>query len=244
MSKIDRNLFERYCDIQAWSTFTQFAQLLSKGHKADAESLSLLKKIHKIYEVYHDIYIINTKGTLVASAINHSLIGRDFSNQEWFKTAINRNIYFSDIEISETLKIPVINFSAPIYGEDQKIIGAIVSRFNCNFINDIIKAAITDSQASSFLINQKGLVVGSSDASDVYKKSFETLSILQNFQSGTSGLHSKEEKFSIGYSFSKGYNTYRGQNWLVITQKERVMTNQEIQMTPAEYFRSKVKNIA
>src|SRR5207237_270263 len=59
--KVDRNLFERYCDVQAWTTFDQFIASASQS-RPSVETNTLLAKLHKIYEVYHDIILLDRQG--------------------------------------------------------------------------------------------------------------------------------------------------------------------------------------
>ena len=240
MTKIDRNLFERYCDVQAFSTFSKFCESVASLKTADAECLMLLNKMHKIYEVYHDIYLVNSKGSLIGSAIDHGIIGHDFSHQEWFSSAMSGNIYVSDIYVSETLKLPVVTFSAPIYG-DGKILGVLCTRFNCNFLNDILKATLIDSTTEIYLMNLEGKVIGSRVADDILKKNFSSLGILQSFDSGKSAHVEESDQnnqlFSLGYMFSKGYNTYRGQRWVVIARRPNARANIVQNISPAERFK-------
>ena len=246
MSKIDRNLFERYCDIQAWSTFSKLLECLESGNKADSATLALLEKIHKIYEVYHDIYILNTKGVVMGSAINHSLMGHDFSTKDWFSTAASGNIYVSDIYVSEALKQPLMTFSAPIFNKDKAIVGVIASRFNCNFLNDILRAAIVDSASEPFLLNQNGLVVASKTNQEVMKRDFSQLPVTKTMQPGSVGQFEANEdktKFTYGYSISKGYNSYHGQKWALVIRRPNDKEASVLQLTPAERFKQRLKAV-
>ena len=221
MSKVDRNLFERYCDIQAWSTFDKIVGLL-EGNVEREVCLKLLESVHKIYEVYHDIYVLDMSGKVVAAAINRSVHGQTFTNKDWFKAAASGSIYYSDIYVSDTLKCPVITFSAPIMDAQNQIKGVICSRFNCGFLDQIIRATIADSKSTTFLLNQKGQVVGSRDGAGVLEKNFAELSLFKSLDQPRSGLlHEAEEgterELAVGFSFSKGYNSYKGQKWSVVT---------------------------
>jgi hypothetical protein len=222
MSKIDRNLFERYCDIQAWGTFSKLIEVVSTSRRSDNSASILLRAIHKIYEVYHDIYVLDLDGVLLNAAINQELIGKNFSTQEWFKIAASKTIYVSDIYHSETLNAPIMTFSAPIYAHNNKLVGVIASRFNCNYLNDIIKATIVGSTSKTYLLNNKGLVIASRNSEDVLNRNFKALfeSIAPSPDSGNVEEKSTpgqvEPKYTVGYAHSRGYNTYGSQKWGVI----------------------------
>lgn len=243
MSKIDRNLFERYCDIQAWATFSKIIDALSSGERADAGTLSLLEKIHKIYEVYHDIYILNLDGKLVGSAINHALIGSDFSQKDWFTQAKNGNLFFSTIYVSETLKQPLMSFSSPVYDANHKIVGVMASKFNCNFLNDILRASIIDSKSDIYLVNQAGMVIASRNTIDVYQKSLAEIPVFSTKSDTHYGLLEHKEKnqsFTVGFSHSKGYNSYPGQRWCLITSSPTSGESRSSVISAAERFRQRL----
>lgn len=246
MSKIDRNLFERYCDIQAWSTFSKFVEVLEGSGRADDSTLALLEQVHKIYEVYHDIYILNLEGKVVGTAINRSLIGYDFSGKDWFSSAAAGNTHFSDIYTSEALKIPLMTFSQPIFNADKAIIGVIASRFNCNFLNDILRAAIVDSSSEILLLNQDGVVVASKENQEVLKRNAGEIPAIKNFQVGACGSFEQNDQkagvsHTLGFASSKGYNSYRGQRWLLLTRRPNETDARVQKLTPAERFRQRVK---
>ncbi|MEO5667000.1 MAG: cache domain-containing protein, partial [Bdellovibrionota bacterium] len=246
MSKVDRNLFERYCDIQAWSTFDKIVSLL-EGSVSQDVCLSLLENIHRIYEVYHDIYVLDLSGKVIATAINRSVHGHNFASKDWFKSAAAGSIYYSDIYVSETLKCPVITFSAPVYDAQGQIRGVICSRFNCSFLDQIIRATIADSKSATYLFNGKGQVVGSKDGSGVLEKSYAHLSLFK-VQHGPQGfVKERDEKekrdFAYGYSTSRGYNTYKGQKWTVATVRP-LEHDAEAQLSqdPREKFRALIRS--
>lgn len=86
IDKIDRNLFERNCDVQAWTTFTAVKNgLLEPGPETISEAETLLGQLQKIYTVYYDLTLVNLDVSIVASGTNTRLIGLDFSTETWFQ---------------------------------------------------------------------------------------------------------------------------------------------------------------
>jgi hypothetical protein len=242
MSKIDRNLFERYCDIQAWSTFDKIVALL-EGTVSQDVCLNLLENIHRIYEVYHDLYVLDLTGKVVATAINRGVHGHNFATKDWFQSALAGQIHYSDIYVSETLKCPVITFSAPVFDSHSQIRGVICSRFNCSFLDQIIRATIADSQSSTFLLNSKGQVIGSKDGIGVFEKSYSHLALFSTAHPASGFQKERDEKaghdFAYGYSNSKGYNTYKGQKWSVVTIRPmQTGSNANLGHDPRERFRA------
>lgn len=244
MSKFDRNLFERYCDIQAWSIFGKLIDVCEKNEIADAGALALLEQIHKIYEVYHDIYVVGTDGRVLASAINRSVIGQNFAQKDWFTAAASGNIFVSDIYVSGTMKMPLMSFSSPIMDWQGKVVGVLVSRFNCNFLNDIIRATIVDSLSRCYLLNMSGKVIGSAVNEDILARQLPELPVLkgggEDFGFFESERKAGAEDKAYGYSVSKGYNTYRGQKWITVIERPNSQMLHAKKLDPAERFRQVV----
>lgn len=245
MSKVDRNLFERYCDIQAWSIFSKLVQVCDSNLSTDSEANALLEKVHRIYEVYHDIYLVNLDGKVIATAINRGLIGQNYSQRDWFKGASGGNIFVSDIYVSETLKMPLMSFSSPVVNAEGKMVGVLVSRFNCNFLNDIIRATIIDSSSKCFLLNHESKVIASAQNDEIHVKSLSDLGVSEHTAKDEHGYFEAKSKQggadqSYGFNVSKGYNTYRGQKWVTVTERPNRQSVAVKQMDPEDRFRTQV----
>ena len=105
IDKIDRNLAERYCNVQVWCTFEaiiRYAKEDTPHRKEDV--MHLLKSLHKIYAVYHDIFMVDRNGTIVAAAEREEYIGRDVSQKDWFLAAKEQeNVVVSDLHYSKVI---------------------------------------------------------------------------------------------------------------------------------------------
>ena len=59
IDKIDRNLFERNCDVQAWATFDAVKNVIANPTlETREEAQALLKNIYEIYEVYFELLVV------------------------------------------------------------------------------------------------------------------------------------------------------------------------------------------
>lgn len=80
MDKIERNLFERNCDAQAWAKFEPVKNCLRDNTSSVIQTgCVFLKNIVNIYEVYLDLYILDLSGKVVAAAVNDSSIGGGYA---------------------------------------------------------------------------------------------------------------------------------------------------------------------
>lgn len=223
IEKVDRNLFERNCDVQAWATFALLKSVAQQGDK-DGFASDLLAKIHKIYEVYHDIILLNHEGKIVAAGIRRELVGQNQNNRKWFQEAIQGKVSVTDVYFSNTVNALSMTFSAPVMGDDGTVIGVLSTRFNWKFIYDIIDAVIVDSSSEVNLVNSEGIVIGSSDREVVLKKSYKHYKAFKEASKGKSGhlVESDTDEgkdYAIGYCRTRGYNNYEGKGWCVLIRR-------------------------
>jgi hypothetical protein len=221
IDKVDRNLFERYCDVQAWTTFKLFKDVLTDSSlKHDA--CELARRLHQIYEVYYEVVLLNVAGDIVATAKDHSLIGQNQLDREWFKHALAGKVFFSDVYFSTTVNHPTVAFSSPIFDDEGTIIGVLSTRFNCQFLNDILKSVIIDSKSSVYLSNDSGILIASEDGSNVLDHEFDK-QMIRDIYLSKNGIREEEivdvGKVKLGYCVGNGYNSYKGKGWAILIQR-------------------------
>lgn len=223
ISKVDRNLFERYCDVQAFATFSLVKDAVT-GKNVDDKCNKLLENIHRIYEIYHDIILCDVQGRIVSCGVKRELIGQNQSNRTWFQEAIHGKVAVSELYYSSSVNGLCLSYSAPVYDDNGNIIGVISTRFNWNFIYDIIDAVIVDSQSEVNLINSDGLLIGSTNRDGIMKKTYKHLRSFKELSNGKSG-HLTEvdpddgKEYSVGFCKTSGYNTYAGKGWSIIIRR-------------------------
>lgn len=223
MDKIDRNLFERNCDVQAWATFEKARNCLEQS---DQQTLSdcrmFLKNLVDIYEVYLDLFILDVNGNIIASGVNTNLIGESLANDDWFKQAKAVNsISVSDLFFSKISNKPTIAYTCPIRSTNGSILGYFSSRFNWNYIYDIIDSAKIGKNGQIYIINQQGMVIATKDRQDILKTNLNHLDGVQKAMSGIYyGYSLTTDQIGstkiIGYAHTHGYNAYKGKNWSAI----------------------------
>jgi hypothetical protein len=223
IDKIDRNLFERYCDIQAFAKFAKFIACAKLGQN-DPATQDLLQKAHAIYEVYHDILILDLKGNIVSAAVRTDLIGQTQSGRDWFRECSRGQLVVTDLYFSKTVNNYTVTFAAPLVDKNGSIVGAITTRFNCDFIYGIMRAAIVGRESEVNLINSKGLVIGSANSEEILEKSYAGLRTFKLLDSGTSGFTTESmqdslKEFAIGYAKTPGYNSFKGKGWSVLVMR-------------------------
>lgn len=223
IDKIDRNLFERNCDVQAWATFDKIKNCLRTDTPNGFQQASaLLKKIVDIYEVYYDLYLVDPAGKIVAAGVDQNLIGQDMSDREWFQETMKRaDVYVTDMYQSKAVGGHTVAYSCPVKDEDGKILGVFTTRFNWNFIYDIIDSAKVGDTGDVFIVNREGLVIASRDRSGILQKNLRQVKAVQKAIAGDKYGYTiekdQEGKMKIfGYAHTKGYNAYKGKAWSAI----------------------------
>lgn len=225
MDKIERNLFERNCDAQAWAEFQPVKKCLKDRQKTVIEEgCKFLKNIVDIYEVYLDLYILDNMGTIVAAAVNKDSIGKNMKMREWFIAAQKDNkISASELYISDTANQPTVAYTTPII-IDNKIAGYFSSRFNWNYIYDIVDSAKIGTSAEIYVINKEGYIIATRDHTDVLKTNIKSWSAVQKVLSGEKyGYYIENNRRGnskvFGYAHSQGYNAYKGKSWSCIVSE-------------------------
>ncbi len=223
IDKIDRNLFERNCDAQAWAGFTQVKNALSSTAADHIENANnLLKTLVEIYEVYFDLYVLDMEGTIIAAGIHHDLIGQNMADKGWFKEvkAVNNiavtDLYFSSVENRHT-----VAYSCPVRSNDGQTIGYFSSRFNWEYIYDILDSARIGKQGNIAIINKEGYVIACPNRKGILTDNLKSLKAAQQAMKGETYGYSLEEDSQgntkiYGYAHTRGYNAYKGKNWSAI----------------------------
>jgi hypothetical protein len=85
---IDRNLYERTCDVRWWATDASIVDALSKpSPQALAHASTRMGIILNAYTVYSDLVLVDKQGTIVANGRpdQFNSINRDESSSPWFR---------------------------------------------------------------------------------------------------------------------------------------------------------------
>ncbi|MCB8816866.1 methyl-accepting chemotaxis protein [Desulfosporosinus shakirovi] len=225
IDKIDRNLFERNCDAQAWAGFDKVKNCFCTTI-SDRSSIanSLLKKLVDIYEVYNDLYVLDPEGIIVAAGVHHELIGQSMADRDWFKAAkVENTISVSDLYYSTVAKSHTVAYTCPIRNDGGQIIGYFSTRFNWNYIYDIIDSARIGKNGDIFIINSAGYVIACRNRKGILTDNLKHLKAAQLAINGeTYGYIFEKSTMGTkiyGYAHTRGYNAYKGKNWSALVSE-------------------------
>lgn len=228
MDKIDRNLYERKCDVIGWADLEFVCDFLKdKSIEKENSVDKYIKRVMGVLDIYSDIIIVDTKGIMQYS-VNHTDLKYkyDVSKYEWFKKCIKTGQpQVSDLYYNEVLKQNAMVFSAPVKTEKGEIIGVIYSLLNWDIIFKILSTAKIGNKGEFFLINKDGVVLSSKDKSDILEKNLsDSYSAAREVMRGVEYGFEIEEingeiDAIIGYAHSKGFLHYKGKEWSVVVKE-------------------------
>ena len=159
---IERNLFERYGDVQAFASNPVARNFLS-GEEKDSSSLTeAINTYVRLYGCYPISIIVDATGKVVAvnsldalgKAIESNyLLGKDFSGADWFVNAKQGRFTASDtltgtvvsqpardLDVNKLLGIDfeTIGFAAPITGKNGEFLGVWRNFADMAFVENIL----------------------------------------------------------------------------------------------------------
>ncbi len=229
---IDRNLYERSCDVRWWATDSAVVDCLASGTKEAAAFAShRLGVILDSYTVYLDLWIADADGRVIASGRSNRYphaIGTDVSGEPWFRQAMasqNGTEYaVADIDTNPALDgAPVATYAAAIRENGHnngRPLGVLGIFFDWhpqadNVVKGLRLTADEKSGTRALLLDQNFRVLAASDGKGVLTESFKLRLIHEE-----SGCYADTGNRVVGYSRTPGYETYRGLGWYgVIVQQ-------------------------
>jgi methyl-accepting chemotaxis protein-like sensor len=134
---IDRNLYERSCDVRWWATDNSITEaLIQKTPQAYQFASKRMSVILDSYTVYFDLVLSNCEGEIVANGQKnqYSSIGVNVSDTKWFRDAMTC-VSGQDYAWETVHHSPLVNnelalvYTTAVHGdrgkENRKIVGAL-----------------------------------------------------------------------------------------------------------------------
>ncbi len=221
---IDRNLYERTCDVRWWATDSAVVECLED---ATPERLSFASKrlgvILSAYTVYLDLWICDASGKVVANGRpdRYPVVGTDVSSTSWFRNAMATHsgdeYTVADITRMGTLgNNAVLTYAAAIRegGETHgRQLGVLGIHFDwepqARAIVDGVRLDREEADRSRVLLLDAAFkVIASSDGVGLLH---ETVDVHTNGQ--RSGSYARDDGTLIGFHATPGYETYQGLGW-------------------------------
>jgi hypothetical protein len=230
---IDRNLYERSCDVRWWATDSSVTQVLEDPSEANiAHATERLATILRSYTVYLDLWVADHSGRVIATGRPDSYphaIGQDVSREEWFRTAMGTqtgdDFRVCDISTNPVLgQAQVATYSTAVR-EGGRTRGTAIGALGIFFDWAPQAAAILDGiglspaeRASSrlMLLDATHRIIASSDGQGICTEQYP----LQT-ERRDSGYYQCDGKL-VAFALTPGYETYRGLGWLGCIESDMI----------------------
>jgi len=221
---IDRNLYERTCDVRWWATDAAVVDCVQDPSSDKARHASRrLKVILDAYTVYLDLWICDAAGRVIANGRPERYpraAGQSVADAPWFKQAMRTGsgdeFVACDIQREPSLNnAPVATYATAIRaGGDThgKAIGVLGIHFDwqpqAQAVVDGVRFTDGERARSRVLIlDQAHRVLAASDGLGVL-----TETVTLNLSEGDMGSYTVGDQ-TVGYALTPGYETYKGLGW-------------------------------
>lgn len=227
---IDRNLYERSCDVRWWATDSAVVDACDGGDAAYASRR--LGVILDSYTVYLDLWIADADGRVIAGGRPDrypGVLGADVSDAPWFRkamaTADGTEYAVDDITVAPLLEdAPVATYATAVRrgGEARgEAIGALGIFFDwgaqsADIVGGLRLNESERARTRALLLDADGLVIAASDGEGVLS---ERVALKTE---GREGGYYTEGDAIVGFARTPGYETYEGLGWYgALIQKKR-----------------------
>lgn len=219
---IDRNLYERTCDVRWWATDPSVVACASRPDAATAVyAAGRLGVILSAYTVYLDIWLCGRDGSVLANGRPETypaVRGRSVGDAPWFRTAIAQkgaDAYVAGEVRGEPLLdgARVATYAAPIREEGGVPCGVLAIHFDWEpqaraIVQGVRIAAEDRARTRVLLVDADRRVLAASDGQGV-------LTEILGFDPGQreSGTVRDPAGAVTAFHRTPGYETYRGLGW-------------------------------
>ncbi len=228
---IDRNLYERTCDVRWWATDAAVVAATDPTPENVAEAERRLGVILSAYTVYLDLWICTPDGRVVAHGRADrypGLRGMDVSHEAWFQQAMASNsgdeYAVADVMPCGPLKnAPVATYAAAVRAGGQtygKPVGVLGIHFDWEpqaraVIEGVRLSPDEAARSRVLLVDARGRVLSASDRRGEFVET-----VMLDTGNRRSAVHHDDDGSTTAFHLTPGYETYRGMEWAgVIIQK-------------------------
>jgi hypothetical protein len=219
---IDRNLYERTCDVRWWATDSALVQCASSRGDADAAFASQrLAVILGAYTVYLDLWLCDLNGNVIAGGRGDRfhVRGTNVASTRWFQQALTLrsgdDYVAGDIERQPLLDdAQVATYCAGVRenGSAQgKLLGILAIHFDWEAQASAIVSGVrvgADEHARALLLDSNCRVIAASDGVGLL-----TEHIALRRDGKDQGFYRDAAGTLVAFHMTPGYETYRGLGW-------------------------------
>jgi hypothetical protein len=228
---IDRNLYERSCDVRWWATDSAVVDCATNPTADVTQFCSKrLGVILDSYTVYLDLWVIGLDGRVIANgrpARFPGAVGQSVADASWFREALATSDGTA-FAVADIAPVPALEgrltatYSAAIRERGEttgRPIGVLGIFFDWQaqaqtVVNGVRLSADEKDSTRCLIIDRHRRVIAASDGAGVLSESVPLPAGNQ-----VSGSIASNEGLVTGYALTPGYETYRGLGWYGVVQQ-------------------------
>jgi Methyl-accepting chemotaxis protein (MCP) signalling domain len=221
---IDRNLYERTCDVRWWATDSAVVDCAADPQEARQDyACERLGVILDAYTVYLDLWLCDLNGRVIANGRpgKYNVIGADVSHEAWFRRArglaSGEEYAVADVAGQPRLgEAPVATYAASVREgarADGKPIGVLGIHFDWEpqaraIVTGVRLSDEERTRSRVLLVDGQYRVIAASDGQGV-------LSEVIRLDTGgrPNGFYQGGRGEIVAFHATPGYETYRGLGW-------------------------------
>jgi hypothetical protein len=228
---IDRNLYERSCDVRWWATDAAMVDAVTQPTAERLRHASRrLGVILNAYTVYLDIWLCDMDGRVIANGRPERYSTSDVSvaGEPWFmdacRTTSGDDFVCADVARAPALKNkPVATYATAVRegAENRgKPLGVLAIHFDWEpqaqtIVENLRFEPGERERSRALLLDRNGRVIAASDRQGLLS---EYITLRQDGEA--QGAYRNDRGEMVGYALTPGYETYRGMGWFgAIIQK-------------------------
>jgi hypothetical protein len=218
---VDRNLYERTCDVRWWATDSALVDALTKlTPEALQYASDRMGVILSAYTVYHDLVLCDLEGQIVANGrpYEHRLVGRNEARSPWFARSLT-------LQSGEQFVVQPPHDSSLIEGKSVAIyatavragaemkgppIGVLGVVFNWEALSGaILNSNMFESNTKRLFLDAAGNILASSDnVAKGYRFPLQKYEKLYQMPRGYVLDQLDGESVCVAHAISPGFETY------------------------------------
>ncbi|MGZ3306493.1 MAG: methyl-accepting chemotaxis protein [Asticcacaulis sp.] len=228
---IDRNLYERTCDVRWWATD---AAVVSAARDLSADACAYASRrlgvILDAYTVYIDLWLCDLDGRIIANGRpdKHQVCGVNVSGRNWFRAAkglrSGNGFAVDDIAVEPLLgNAQVATYAAGVRRDgaaDGELLGVLGVHFDwqpqAQAITGGVRLLDNEKQTTRvMLVDGSGRIIAASDGRGLLSDRIELRT------GGRTSGHYNDGARLVAFHLTPGYETYDGLGWYgVIVQDD------------------------
>lgn len=233
---IDRNLYERSCDVRWWATDSAVVQCCSRATEKTVRDFASrrLGVILDSYTVYLDLWIAAPDGTILANGRpgKYPVRGQSVADQPWFRKAMatteGSDYIAMDIERNPLLGNRQTATYATAVRENGDEKGAIIGALGIFFDWEnqaqaaVSSVRLTDEEKDRtrvLLVDRQHNIIASSDGQGILQQQYPLHISTHHGNTTARGSYMREDGSLVGYSLTPGYETYEGLGWYGVVEQ-------------------------